>query len=271
MTNIKEITCLGIFFLFLILSQTYSVCHSSELFTGAWKNIKENIQGIEGLEDLAVGAGALIATKPYTDVDEEVSAVPIIVGRYKHFYVDGTSLGYILHEGGESGLEFSMVGKPRFMGYDSDDGAGLTGMEDREWSLDGGLRMVWAHDLFEVSLTGLADLLGHHEGQEVSAVISKKFFEGSLTPRIGVKWQSADMIDYYYGVRSNEVRSGRASYLGDDTVNWVAGVTIAVPMGEAWAFTVDFEYEGLGDEIEDSPIVNDHEVLTHVVGIVYRF
>ncbi len=222
-------------------------------------------------ERVILGAGLRYSTQPYTDVDEDFNAVPLIIGRYKDFYSDGTSFGYIFRELKQANLELSAVLKPRFMGYHSDDSATLAGMEDREWSLDGGLRVAWDNDYFLLKLTGLADLTNEHQGQEFSAVASKELFAGLITPRVGVKWQSDDIVDYYYGVLGSEATGTRAAYKGDSTVNFLAGATVAVPIGEKWTAILDFEYENLGSEIQDSPIVDSEEILTYVAGAVYRF
>ena len=224
---------------------------------------------IEELKGSVIGLGALYATEPYTDVDEDVWAVPLIKGKYKKFYIDGKSAGYILNDNEE--LELSLVIKPRLMGYEDDDSPILNGMDDREWSIDGGLRLKWNNEFFTLSTTLLNDLLNEHQGQEVSCVISREFKDGVFTPRAGVRWLSDDIIDYYYGVLGNEATPIRAVYTADDTLTYFSGFTVAVPLGEKWALIGDFEYEGLGSEIKDSPIVDADEILTFIAGIVYRF
>jgi outer membrane scaffolding protein for murein synthesis (MipA/OmpV family) len=48
-------------------------------------------------------------------------------------------------------------------------------------------------------------------------------------------------------------------------------MTLAIPVTERWAVIGDFTFESLGSEIEDSPIVDAEEILTYVLGAVYRF
>lgn len=233
---------------------------------GEWSD--ENIDDFEGW---VLGVGAAYVTSPYEDVDGEVWPVPIVFGRHKRFYIDGTSAGFIFKEFEEPNLDFSAVLEPRLMGYDDDDSDILAGMEDRDWSLDGGLRARFSNEYFRLSLTGVADLTGNHEGYEFNAFISKTLFNGFITPRFGIKWQSEDLVDYYYGVPASEATATRLEYIGSSTVNIVGGVIVAVPLTENWIAGALFQYEHLGSDIEDSPIVDEDGVFTYAGGIVYKF
>ena len=234
-----------------------------EGFLSSEQNAAEEIKGVLGL-------GVLISTPPYEGVDENVFPVPIAVLTYKNFFVDGTAFGY--HLINQEGFQFSVLGQPRLMGYDSDDSTKLNGMEDRDPTLDGGLGLGWLNEWFELDITAVTDLGGTHEGQEISAVFSKELFEGFLTPRVGVKWQSEGLVDYYYGVRAAEVAAGRPEYEPDSAVNFIVGLSVGVPIGgDKWAFVFDFEYEGLNSEISDSPIVDEDGIFSYVAGVVYRF
>lgn len=223
----------------------------------------------EELKGSILGLGVLYSTQPYTDVDEDVWVVPIIKGRYKKFYIDGRSLGYVFNDSEE--FEFSVLLKPRFMGYDDSDSPVLAGMDDREWSIDGGLRFKWNNQFFTLSVTALNDLLNQHQGQEISCVLSREFKDGLFTPRLGVRYLSDDIVDYYYGVLGDEAIPTRPAYTADAAVDYFAGLSLAIPVGEKWAIIADFEYENLSSEIEDSPIVDQEEILTYIVGAVYRF
>ena len=53
--------------------------------------------------------------------------------------------------------------------------------------------------------------------------------------------------------------------------HFVAGATLAVPLGEKWAWVTDGAVQVLSEEITDSPIVEDDAILTFVTGLVYRY
>lgn len=225
-------------------------------------------------QDNYLGAGALIRTRPYQDVDAETLPVPIIFWREGKFFLDGRRVGYDLYS--EDGVKLSAVLKPNLMGYDDEDSTALNGMEDREWSLDAGARGRWeipdSGDI-ALNLEVLADILAKSEGQQITLSIDKKI-KGDifrLVPSAGVKWQSESLVDYYYGVKTSEATATRAAYEPDGVVNYYVDVEFSLGLSENWVLTTVLNYEFLGDEIDDSPIVEDNYIFSAVVGIVRKF
>lgn len=229
----------------------------------------------EDTEDNYLGLGALIRTRPYQDVDTETFPVPIIYWREGKFFTDGRKAGYDVYDFNED-LGLDLILSPRLLGYDDEDSTPLNGMEDRDWSLDGGARLRW--DIPDsgnvaVNLMGVADLLSKHQGQEFILSAEKKI-EGDifqLTPSAGIKWQSEDMIDYYYGVRNSEITATRAEYEPDSSVNYYVDVNFNLGLSRDWVLVTIFNYEFLGKEITDSPIVDDDFVFSSVVGVIKKF
>lgn len=244
----------------------YATGHAAGFFEKAGEVFGLEEQDFKGV---ILGAGARYSPSPYRGQDDDVWPVPVIVGEYKRFYSDGPSLGYKLND--DEDLFLSAVLAPRLGGYESDDSTELNGMEDREWSLDGGLRLTWHNGYFDFNVTGLADLLNNHQGREVKAVFSREFFDGLITPRVGVKWTSEDTVDYYYGVLGNEATAGRSAYEGESTADFFAGLRLGVPLDDHWTVIGDFEYENLGSGITDSPLVDTDSFFTYVAGLAYRF
>ncbi|MFC1698731.1 MipA/OmpV family protein [Candidatus Omnitrophota bacterium] len=262
---VKQIfICLSV--LFVVVLCVNPPCYA-RYYSDQWE-----VESTDDFSGLILGMGALYSTSPYEGVDDQVWPVPIILGRYQRFYADGASVGYVFHEMNQPKVDFSAVLAPRLMGYDSEDSDTLAGMEDRDWSLDGGLRARYTNEYFRLTATGLIDLAGNHEGFEFSTYISKTFFDGFLTPRFGIKVQSEDLVDYYYGVPASEATATRLEYIGDTTVNIVAGVVLAAPLPwENWVAVATFQYEHLGSEIEDSPIVDEDGIFTYTGGVAYKF
>jgi len=224
-------------------------------------------------DGVVLGVGVVYPQRPYKGYDNDVSVVPIIIMEYKRFFIDRTEFGFHVldNDDDEGNLEVSLMAAPRFGGYEEDDSPDLAGMADRDHSFEMGARLKWKTEYFNITLKGLADVANKHQGQVAQVQISKPFIEGFLTPRIAVEWQSKDFVDYYYGVRSGEAIAGRPAYSGEDTVNFIYGLTIAYPLNEHWVLVGDVQYMYFGEEISDSPIVDEDGVMTYAGGIVYQF
>lgn len=221
-----------------------------------------------------IGAGAFMLSSIYKDVDNTVLPIPIIVWRNDYFFVKGAKAGVILHETDESRV--NVYTAPRFMGYDDEDSTTLSGMSERDMSMDIGIEAAWAvADLEGVTLTaGFAgDMLSEHEGYESKLTLSKKFEKDIyvLIPSIGLKWQSEDMTNYYYGVSSSEATATRSEYNAEDTVNYFIDCNFNLGLSQDWILVTVFNAEFIGNNISNSPIVDDDVILSGVLGLARRF
>ena len=221
-------------------------------------------------EGSLLGAGAMLLESPYKGVDDDIYPVPVLIFESKRFFVDKTVAGYYFNDRANT-VRWAVIGSVRMQGYEADDSSDLDGMQDRDAALDAGFRLIWKDEIIEMILEAVTDLSGVHEGQELRLSVCKEFFDGFLTPKAGIKWQSSELADYYYGVRPNEARAGRAEYSAGGDLEYTAGITIGLPLGEKWAIFGDNECALMGVEAEDSPIVGEDSRMRYVAGVVYRF
>jgi len=221
-------------------------------------------------EGAIIGMGVGVVSKPYIDVDAQVIPAPMINLQYKRFFIEGSSIGYYLNKNEK--FKFAAIGAPRFWGYEPDDSNALTNMTKRGGSFDAGVRGTLVNDaLFDTEVTFLSDVTDEHNGQEVALFIKRAFVQGALTPRIGLKWHSNNLVEHYFGVKTSEARPGRPAYDPDSSMSFVAGGTLALPIGEKWAFVTDASVMVMGEEMTDSPIVEDDAIWSVVSGFVYRY
>jgi outer membrane protein len=223
-----------------------------------------------------VGGGVYIRETAYEGIDAQVFPIPVLKWRNEKFFVDGLKGGYILYE--ENNVRLDVVLAPRLMGYDADDSNALAGMENRNTSFDAGMQLIYVipelKDL-NVTVAFLSDVINEYKGQEGEIRISKKF-EGSfyqLIPALSAVWQSNDLVDYYYGVRTNETRASRPEYEGDSTFNYVAslGFNMGLSHDRDIFLVTRLDATILGEEIKKSPIVKKNVTLGGLVSVVFKF
>ena len=92
-----------------------------------------------------------------------------------------------------------------------------------------------------------------------------------LTPNIGVNYRSRQLNDYYYGVRASEVIAGRPEYDVGDSVGLMVGAGIYYILSENMSLMGMISFEWLGDEIKNSPIVDEDYLEAFLLGMIYRF
>jgi len=218
-----------------------------------------------------LGGGAMVTSRPYAGVDTRVYPVPLFVYEGKRLYLRGLFAGYRLLMA--DGWSVGPIVQPRFEGYEEDDSFALKGMDDRPWSLDAGIGISWLTKIGLLGMSGVTDTLGRHNGQELefSYTILFKLGGFDLIPSAGMRWKSHDLVDYYYGVRSEEARAGRPAYEGEDAFDPFMRLAVRRKLTERWSLVAAAQHEWLDDEISDSPIVDRDYDVSFIVGMLYSW
>ncbi|MEM9554668.1 MAG: MipA/OmpV family protein [Acidobacteriota bacterium] len=222
----------------------------------------------------SLGVGVVLGPEPYVGTDAvDVQPIPVLGIESKRFYFRGIVAGLRLVDDERWGLDW-IIAKARFLGYEADDSDFLEGMEDRDLSVDGGLsaRFGLAAGL-ELRAEALTDLLGRHEGHEVLLELERTWSPAPrwrVTPKIGARWQSDDLVRYYYGVEPGEARAGRPAYRPDATVNFEAGVGAMYFSRGRWSWQGQLAVDVLGSEIDDSPIVERQTSISGLTFVAWR-
>ncbi|UCG34694.1 MAG: MipA/OmpV family protein [Candidatus Omnitrophota bacterium] len=224
------------------------------------------------------GVAVLVHESPYRGESIRVTAVPIIFWEKDRLFVRATYAGVIVAQTDE--LELNLHLAPRLMGYDASETGYLNGMQDRGWSkgwsLDAGTELIWEIpklDGASLSVSFASDILDESDGQEARISFSKLFdFEPFyFKPAVSVEWQSEEMVDYYYGVRSSEATAARPAYFPDDAINCSVKFDFYMGLSKDWLLVSRLNFNFLNDEISDSPIVDEEYTVTGLLGITRMF
>lgn len=240
-----------------------------------WSEEAQTDAKLQEKPSIHVGGGALISSQPYVGTDSRIYPIPLFAYEGKRLYFRGIMGGYWLYS--VDGFSVGPVLRPRFEGYEEDDSSELEGMDDREWSIDGGLGLSWLTDFGLFGVTFVTDLLGRHDGQELDFGYTILFKWGGcdFIPSAGVRWKSEDLVQYYYGVEADEARFGggitRPAYEGHDAVDPYLSLAIRRKLNDRWSLLGAVQYEWFDSEIKDSPIVKDDYEASFLLGLMYTW
>lgn len=218
-----------------------------------------------------VGIGVVYRNSVYRKDDAKVMPIPMVYYESEDFFFKGRAVGYHLVKKG--GLSLDILGQWRFDGYDDSDSRFLRGMDDREMTLDAGIELSYNDGWGKTSVSFVSDILGRHDGQEISVSYGKRFTKGkwAFTPAAGAIWHSHNLADYYYGVRPNEALAQRPAYSVGEAWNPMVRVNVMYQINKQWSAMGIIGYEWLDNEISDSPIVDDDYQIQCMVGVMYLF
>lgn len=219
----------------------------------------------------SLGVAVISSPEPYVDADNDILVVPSVSFEYRKFYFRGIYAGYTFWERG--GFQADAVLRPRFEGYEEDDSPFLSGMEERRKSADLGVDLQWERERIGVSLALKTDILDRSGGQEALLQLYSpiRFGPVRVEPRVGVAWQSADLTNYYFGVRPEEARPDRPAYEPGSALNLTGGVFVFSPVSRRLLFQGFVRIDQLDGNVEASPIVGDGRAVVGFVGLSYAF
>ena len=230
--------------------------------------------------ELSVGLGAIYTQAPYKNWDgDEVTPFPYISFKKGNFYIEGADIGYtaISSEKPESGYYVDVIASLRAgVGYQVSDSTVFEGMTDKDdIATEVGFKAGIYGNYGLVELTNLYDVSDTHEGS-VSKLsyllpIENESKTVEFIPYAGLTLQSKKFNQYYYGVDAAFETPHRAAYSADKEVIAFIGATTIYHFNSHWSLIVDMEYQQLGSEIKDSPLVARDNTLSGLMSVNYHF
>ncbi len=233
--------------------------------------------GQEESSSWALGLAAISSQKPYAGWDRETKALPMLMYENRWFRFGGLGAEIKLPKLGISdtqSIDFRLVAKYDGSGYEADDSPVLAGMAERKSGFWAGAKATWRTDLANLNAEWVADASSHSKGQRFSLTLEKNVRLGPqvmLAPRIGATWADKKYVDYYFGVRANEVTTARAAYEGKAGVNAELGLRSTYLFDRHHSMFLDVGVTSLAKEIKNSPLVDRSTENRVFVGYLYRF
>lgn len=216
------------------------------------------------------GAGLAFTNPGYVGYDHQVTPLPLVFYHNGRFFFAGLGAGYVL--AGDSHVRLSLLVRPEINRLRASDSPQLTGIQTREWSIDGGVNL----DVFEAwgnFNAGLFhDLLDRNNGMQAAVGYKYPLHLGSwtLAPGLGLSWDNGNFTNYYYGVSQAEAIPGRPAYDPGSATNPYVSLGLSTSISDDWQFRSEVRYMRFGSVIHDSPIVDRSGSPTVFIGFIYN-
>jgi outer membrane protein len=218
-----------------------------------------------------LGAGVTVIQKPYRDIDADILPVPLFLFENHRISASISKVDYkfISTEHVSLSLRARYVGD----GYDADKSPFLAGMKDRKGSVWAGSAMTWKTNIADLSAEVIGDVSGYSKGTRAKFRVERRFTSGkfTLTPRLEIEWVDSKFVDYYYGVKTSEVRVDRKYYGGNSSSNVEAGMRMDYALARKHIIYFDTSATRFGRAVKESPIVDNPSQTAVSVGYIYRF
>lgn len=205
-----------------------------------------------------VGGGVRIKQTPYEGFDNETKFLPILYVENNWIKLLGNRVDGKVY----TSENLSLFARAKFdFGnvYEESDSYVFEGTDERDSGLWLGPNIEWKTSLATLSFQILTDVSNKSDGLETSLSLNRTF---QLTDHLRLEteasliWYDDSYIDYYYGVRPHEQRDNRDIYEGQSTLNYELSTHFRYSFNKHHSVVAGFKYEGLGNEIKDSPLVD---------------
>ena len=218
------------------------------------------------------GGGLAVTNPGYVGYDRQVTPFPLVFYHNGRFFFAGISAGYLLSNGDH--YRFALTVQPTFNRLKASDSPQLAGIQTRQWSIAGGANLEFFGGWGRVNMGVFHDLLDRNNGTGANLGYAYTFHFGDgwgLTPGIGLRWQNANLVNYYYGVSPAEAIPGRPAYSPGASTNPYVSLGLSTFVTKRVQLRADLSYLRFGSAIHDSPIVDRSGSPTLFIGAIYFF
>jgi outer membrane protein len=219
-----------------------------------------------------LGFAPRVERSPYAGGSTRFDLMPLYIYDGKHLFMDVNRAGMKLLD--DSTQRLDVLLERRLEGFPiTKVPASLSGMAMRDSSLDMGvsysIRQPWGQLKAEV----LSDVNSTHQGTEARLGYSKDWRSGAWTlrPSVSVAWRSAQLNNYYYGVRASEATATRAAYEAGAGLEARVGLQTTYELSRHWRLLSGVSATLLSNGVTNSPIVQRRVLPSVYVGAVYDF
>ncbi|CAI1637541.1 MULTISPECIES: MipA/OmpV family protein [Serratia] len=260
-----------------IAARRHAVGIAFALFCCAPFAVMANAEAPEQKNVWGLGVGVASTQKAYKSIDRDTTPVPLLHLDNPYFRFFGTGIEAKLPELALSEtqrLNFGLIGRYEGSGYKAGDSPALAGMAERKGGLWAGVKVEWQTAFANVRADWTHDVSGNSKGQQVKLEANQSWLIGNdftLTPRIGMAWRDGKYTDYYYGVRSDEVRIDRPAYRASSSLDVEIGVQGLYAFNKHHSIMLDMQAIRLSSEIANSPLTDRTTENRLFLGYAYYF
>ncbi len=220
----------------------------------------------------ALGALLQVYPSPYVGAETQVDLLPLYLFEGERVFMSTSRWGIKLLDQPRNRLD--LILDYRFEGFPA--GAlpdSLADMETREATADLGLAYTRTSPYGSLHLELVHDAFSVNQGSEARVGYSFNWTRGRLTlrPTAMLYFRSAELNDYYYGVRPEEARPDRPAYQADAGMQAWLGLYGYYRLTRGWWLIGGGGVQYLGEDAQASPIVASVYQPAAFVGAAYDF
>ncbi|MGG4607058.1 MipA/OmpV family protein [Providencia sp. Me31A] len=234
------------------------------------------LSGVASAGTWSVGGSVLAQSTPYKGIKSRDYLMPVPIVNYdsENFYFHTLAAGYYLWNDKQDQLSIDAFYYPQFFKPKENDDKSMRELDRRRDTVMSGLTYRHKADWGTLRTNLSGDILGISNGIRGDFAYLYGFTgdKWSLTPGIGIKWDSKNQTRYEYGVSSKEARnSGLERYKPGSSWTPYFELTGNYRFDENWTVFAMTRVDRVSNEVKDSPMVNKSVAGILWTGVTYTF
>ena len=218
----------------------------------------------------------------YKDPKDDAKLLLGIEYRGKNLNIDKKAVSYDFTNSEIEGKNYAIeaILKSNNRGFEAKDRALFAGMDERDTSIDVGVRGIYKTDFGPVIVEMTRDVnasKGYEADLRLGGITPhNKHWSGkrelTLAGLVGVKYQSDKVVNYHYGVKSNEATARRTIYKAKAATTPYVGLEAQYNFNKHVSVNAGVVYERRDDAIRNSPLTNEKkDDVLGTIGVTYWF
>ncbi|HAO0314655.1 TPA: MipA/OmpV family protein [Escherichia coli] len=233
-----------------------------------------SVTAVRAEGSFTLGAGVGVNQHPWRGYGADTRLIPAVSYDGDTFWFRGLGGGVYLWDDASDTLSIAAWWAPVYFKPGDSDNRRLRLLDERKSTMMAGV--TWSHHtplgFLRTSIAG--DALGNSHGGVWDVAWLYRYVKGglTLTPGVGMVWNSRKQNDYYYGVSRHEsLRSGLPRYEPGSSVTPYLEMSVNYRFEGGWGVYGSARYRHLSDEETGSPMVDKKWDGILSTGITYHF
>jgi len=221
--------------------------------------------------ELQIGLAGVNSQSIYLGGSSQSRVFPAIDYQYKRFYFQAGDLGVNLIDEKNWEVDFGL-GVNLAGDTDRGDSPLLENLPKLSFPVNAFLSTQYKSSIGLFKLTYDHEINNKHNGHSASISYSAPIRQGQwlIMPQLSYEQHSEEVVNYFYGVSQADASTALPAYQTGSVNNWQLGILGLRAINDKWSFIGNIQNEFYGDEISNSPLVDDDQRLSVFVGLLYK-
>lgn len=220
---------------------------------------------------LQIGLAAVNSQSIYLGGNSQTRVFPAIDYQYKRFYFQAGDIGFNLVDDKNWEVDFGL-GVDLVGDVDRGDSPQLEFLPELSFPVSTFLSAQYKTKIGLFKLKYNHEINNKHDGNSASFSYSAPIRQGQwlIMPQLAYEHHSKEVVNYFYGVNPSDATVEIPAYQAGSVKNFQLSVFGLRPINQKWSFVANLQNEFYGNEISNSPIVDDDQRFSVFVGFLCK-